>query len=91
MLVIIICVDTETRKKVHSQLEMQWDQITEALRQMEKSMQDFSECLADVFSLVGKDEDESPEERSTQKFCFLKVHPRQIRTHRLPWYTSGFT
>ena len=91
MLVIIICVDTETIKKVNAQLDMQWEQINEALRQMEKSLPDFIECAAEVFASIDNDENDSPEERSTKKFCFLKVHLRQIRTHRLPWYTSGFT
>ena len=91
MLVIIICVDTETIKKVNAQLDMQWEQIKEALRQMEKSMQGFIEYAAEVFASVVNDENESPEERSTQKLRFFKVHPRQVRIHRLPWYTSGFT
>ena len=90
MLVIIICIDTETITRVYSQLDMQWDQIKEALRQMEKSLQDFTECAAEVFASIGNDENDSPEERSTKKFCFLKVHLRQILPHRLPWYTSGF-
>ena len=90
MLVIIICVDTETIERANAQLDMQWKQIKEALRQMEKSMQGFFEYLADAFSFIGNDVDDSPEERSTKKFCFLKVHLRQILPHRLPWYTSGF-
>lgn len=90
MLVIIICVDTETIERANAQLDMQWKQIKEALRQMEKSMQGFFEYLADAFSFIGNDVDDSPEERSTKKLRFFKVHPRQIRPHRLPWYTSGF-
>lgn len=88
---IIICIDTETITRVYSQLDMQWDQIKEALLQMEKSLQDFIECAAEVFASIGNAENDSPEERSTKKFCFLKVHLRQILPHRLPWYTSGFT
>lgn len=87
---IIICIDTETITRVYSQLDMQWEQIEEALRQMEKSMQDFIEYAAEVFASVVDDENESQEERSTKKFCFLKVHLRQILPNRLPWYTSGF-
>lgn len=88
---IIICIDTETITRVYSLLDMQWDQIKEALLQMEKSLQDFIECAADVFSSISNDENDSPEERSTKKFCFFKVHLRQILPHRLTWYTSGFT
>ena len=87
---IIICIDTETITRVYSQLDMQWEQIEDALRQMEKSMQGFIEYAAEVFASVVNDEDDSPEERSTKKFCFLKVHHRKILPHRLPWYTSGF-
>ena len=87
---IIIGIDTETITRVYSQLDMQWEQIEEALRQMEKSMQDFIEYDDEVFASVVDDENESQEERSTKKFRFFKVHLRKILPHRLPWYTSGF-
>lgn len=92
---IIICIDTETIRRAKTRLTVirmnsQLEQIKDAILQLAKSMQGFIEYDAEVFGLIGNDEDDSPEERSTKKFCFLKVHLRQIRTHRLPWYTSGF-
>lgn len=95
---IIIGIDTETIRRAKTRLTVirmnsQLEQLKEAMRQTAKSIQGFFEYLADVVSLIDteeKDEDDSPEERSTPKFCFFKVHLRQILPHRLPWYTSGF-
>lgn len=92
---IIIGIDKETIRRAKTRLTVirmnsQWEQIKEALRQMEKSMQDFIECAAEVFASIGNDDNDSPEERSTKKFRFFKVHLRKILPHRLPWYTSGF-
>lgn len=95
---IIIGINTETIRRAKTRLDVirmnsQLEQLKEAMRQLEKSMQGFFEYIADVVSLIGndeEDEDDSPEERSTKKFCFLKVHLRRILRHLLPWYTSGF-
>ena len=92
---IIIGIDTETIRRAKTRLTVirmnsQLEQIKDAILQLAKSMQGFIEYAAEVFGLIGNDEDDSPEERSTQKFCFLKVHLRRILRHLLPWYTSGF-
>lgn len=92
---IIIGIDTETIRRAKTRLTVirmnsQLEQIKDAILQLAKSMQGFIEYAAEVFGLIGNDENESPEERSTKNFCFLKVHLRQILPHRLPWYTSGF-
>lgn len=92
---IIIGIDTETIRRAKTRLTVirmnsQLEQIKDAILQMAKSMQGFIEYAAEVFGLIGNDENDSPEERSTKKFCFLKVHHRKILPNRLPWYTSGF-
>lgn len=92
---IIIGIDTETIRRAKTRLTVirmnsQLEQLKEAMRQTAKSIQGFFEYLADAFSFIGNDVDDSPEERSTKKLRFFKVHPRQIRPHRLTWYTSGF-
>lgn len=92
---IIIGIDTETIRRAKTRLTVirmnsQLEQIKDAILQLAKSMQGFIEYAAEVFGLIGNDENDSPEERSTKKFRFFKVHLRQILRHLLPWYTSGF-
>lgn len=95
---IIIGIDTETIRRAKTRLTVirmnsQLGSLRKQCDRRRRVYKVFFEYLADAVSLIDtkeKDEDDSPEERSTKKFCFLKVHLRQILPHRLPWYTSGF-
>ena len=89
---IIIGIDTETirREKTRLTLKRVISQIADEIPRLAEKILGFLDWYASDFASNGNDEDDSPEERSTKKFCFFKVHLRQIRTHQLPWYTSGF-
>lgn len=89
---IIIGIDTVTIRRAKTRLTLKRviSQIADEIPHLAEKILGFLDWYASDFASNGNDEDDSPEERSTKKFCFLKVHLRRILRHRLPWYTSGF-
>lgn len=89
---IIIGIDTETIRRAKTRLTLKRvaSQIADEIPRLVEKILGFLDWYVSNFASVVNDEDDSPEERSTKKFCFLKVHLRRILRHLLPWYTSGF-
>lgn len=89
---IIIGIDTVTIRRAKTRLTLKRviSQIADEIPRLDEKTLGFLDWYASDFASNGNDEDDSPEERSTKKFCFLKVHLRRILRHLLPWYTSGF-
>ena len=89
---IIIGIDTETIRRAKTRLTLKRviSQIADEIPRLTEKILGCLDWYESDFASNGNDEDDSPEERSTKKFCFLKVHLRRILRHLLPWYTSGF-
>lgn len=89
---IIIGIDTETIRRAKTRLTLKRviSQIADEIPRLAEEILGFLNWYASDLASNGNDEEDSPEERSTKKFRFLKVHLRRILRHLLPWYTSGF-